>query len=321
MQTWSSASTAVVRNSGWSDRHELRVERDHEHRGLRVRQLDHQPLEERLDGARPAVVDRGRLGVPRPALAPRGQPGPDAEVDQHAGTDHLERPVRRLGRGHQRGEARRAASAHRYSPSSSPRTSGTAVRIPCSAVRRRISAIAGPGEAEISSTARRTPAARRTGARGQAQKPLSASRSRAIASGGPSKVTSRSCGAAEEEQHQLGRPPGDHHRVVAPADVVASGAGPVRRGVRRSARRPCGSTSFADPLSSFQSSSSSARGQLAGLPAGPGPAQVLVVDEVLQRVGEPLDARQPVPRQPGVVELLDHLGERRAARPSPWPAR
>ena len=31
--------------------------------------------------------------------------------------------------------------------------SGTAVRMPCSAVRRRISAIAGPGEAEMSSTA------------------------------------------------------------------------------------------------------------------------------------------------------------------------
>jgi hypothetical protein len=124
-------------------------------------------------------------------------------------------------------------------------------------------------------------------------------RSLVIAAGGPAKVTS--CSSERPKKNSTsseGRP------------VTTTGSVPLRIVADSGAGRPSGPRattgtpalrvdSFADPLTSFQSSSSSLDGEVAGVPPRPGPAQVLVVDEVLQRVGEPLDAGSRYGVMPG----------------------
>src|SRR4051812_46260912 len=90
--------------------------------------------------------------------------------------------------------------------------------MPCSAVRRRISAIAGPGDAEISSTATTNAGSETDRCTGDTLEPL-------VRLTQPRYGLRRSVErhvaqlrAAEEEQRELRRPAADHHRVGAAAD-------------------------------------------------------------------------------------------------------
>ena len=81
--------------------------------------------------------------------------GQHAQHDEHGRTGHAQHGVSHLGDPTRAASPSAAASAHRKSAASRPRTSGTVARPPCTAARRRISAIAGPGTAAMASTASR----------------------------------------------------------------------------------------------------------------------------------------------------------------------
>src|SRR3954451_17086358 len=178
--------------------------------------------------------------------------------------------------------------------------------MPCRAVRRSISARAGPGEAEISSTAT-------TNAGSETDRCTTESLEAPVrlaqpgdGVGWPVEGHLAQLVAAEEEQHQLRRPPRDHHRVLAATDARLL-ARPVAAAYDdRDAALPGGELGGA--RQQLPELVLVGRRQVPRLPARLGPAQVLVVDEVLQRVREPLDTRHPVRRDARVVQLLHHLG-------------
>ena len=117
--------------------------------------------------------------------------------------------------------------------------------------------------------------------------------------------------AAEEQQDELRRQAGHDDRVGTAAQDVAVAPVSLRRIVtgtpaERTSPRP-------GDLDRRPEAGLVALVELAGLPARLRAAQVLVVDEVLQRVGQPLDRRQGVRREPRVAQLLDQHAEVRVA--------
>ena len=188
-------------------RHELRVERDHEHRGLRVGQLHDQPLGERLDRARAAVLGQRRprsahrSGAPARPPSTRGPRGRPARTHRRSSTPST--PPRR------RPPARRTPPRRPAPTGRAPaRGRGSAERrCACRAARSGAGSTPSPAPARPRSAARRrrTPAARRTGAWAQTRSP------------GPPPAAELSPPPARRRSR---RPAGRGRRRTAPAPTV-----------------------------------------------------------------------------------------------------